>query len=181
MESDANLSCDIPPDKCLSSSDSSNENISFENQLERGENTSEGSVLDGNPGVIKFKPRTYSAKRSNKVGCNISKCNANECDDTIVCGECDANIHYRCSKLPAYQLHRFLTARNYRKFVCELCCGVIPMAIVENCADSNSPNSITSIEAVKVESLWKNSGFLQFCPKSKTHPFLCKIYRRFHF
>ena len=34
---------------------------------------------------------------------------------------------------------------------------------------------------LKVESLWKNSGFLQFCPKSKTHPFLCKIYRRFHF
>ena len=104
MESDANLSCDIPPDKCLSSSDSSNENISFENQLERGENTSEGSVLDGNPGVIKFKPRTYSAKRSNKVGCNIPKCNANEGDDTIVCGECDANIHYRCSKLSAAQV-----------------------------------------------------------------------------
>ena len=27
----------------------------------------------------------------------------------------------------------------------------------------------------------KNSGFLQFYRKSKTHPFLCKIYHRFHF
>ena len=34
-----------------------------------------------------------------------------------------------------------------------MCCGVIPIAIVENCADSNSPNSITSIEAVKENNL----------------------------
>ena len=34
-----------------------------------------------------------------------------------------------------------------------MCCGVIPIAIVENCVDSNSPNSITSIEAVKENNL----------------------------
>ena len=37
------------------------------------------------------------------------------------------------------------------------------------------------VSRLKAEGLWKNSGFLQFCPKSKTHPFLCEIYRRFHF
>ena len=95
MDSDTKLSCDIPPDKSLSNTDSSNGTLSFENLLELIENTSEVSVPDGNLGDIKLKPRACISKRSNKVGCNIPKCNANESDVTIVCGECDANIHYK--------------------------------------------------------------------------------------
>ena len=53
----------------------------------------------------------------------------------------------------------------------------------KNCASLTIKTfqGMTNSDDIKVESLWKNSGFLQFCPKSKTHPFLCKIYRRFHF
>ena len=36
------------------------------------------------------------------------------------CNECKLQIHYECTRLPAYQLHQFKT-KGYRKYICDSC------------------------------------------------------------
>ena len=66
-----------------------------------------------------------ATKKNSPQGCNRLNCVING-SETIRCGQCNANVHYECTRLPGYQIHRFLTASHYRKFVCEVCCGEIP-------------------------------------------------------
>ena len=42
----------------------------------------------------------------------------------VKCNECKVFTHYRCTKLPAYQLLVFKTGK--RRYVCETCAGPVP-------------------------------------------------------
>ena len=84
---------------------------------------SELSVIAEGIKQIAIKPCSSAAKDSAKNKCNYEFCNVIG-EEMIICGECSVAVHFKCSKLPAYQIHRFLTARNYRKYVCENSCSV---------------------------------------------------------
>ena len=127
MEDDINLSSDIRPDK------SEQRNSTDEHVIERNvdmsyrdnsssllkddDRCSELSVIAKGIKQIAIKPCSSDAKDANEFHDVIG-------DEAIICGECSVAVHFKCSKLPAYQIHRFLTARNYRKYVCENCCSV---------------------------------------------------------
>ena len=147
MEEDANLSGDIPPDKLRDSVcvgvdlpvvySPSIANRGTTNNTP-GElythGTSNVSFSNDTHKELTIKKRNSNAKHLLKTGCNDSKCNTSS-NDALVCGECSANVHYECSRLPGYQIHTFLTAKNYRKFVCETCCGEIPTTCCKNDCD----------------------------------------------
>ena len=40
-------------------------------------------------------------------------------------------IHFKCTSLPAYQLHHFVNTKGYRRYECSSCSGVIPQHILE--------------------------------------------------
>ena len=85
--------------------------------------TSEISLLaEGISKIMTTNVLPSIAKAPTKSTCNYPFCDTVN-GDVLVCGECSAGVHYKCSKLPAYQIRRFVTARNYRKYVCESCCG----------------------------------------------------------
>ena len=58
------------------------------------------------------------------------------------CNECKLQIHYECTRLPAYQLHQFKT-KGYRKYICESCTVDIPNEIKELC-DNVAASCVTS-------------------------------------
>ena len=58
------------------------------------------------------------------------------------CNECKLQIHYECTRLPAYQLHQFKT-KGYRKYICESCTIDIPNKIKELC-DNVAASCVTS-------------------------------------
>ena len=124
MEADIDLSSGIPPDKA------DNDELNGVNVIEKNsvtdikENssaspdnspkTSEVSLLAEGIKGITIKTRTSVVKEPARNKCNYVFCDVEE-GEVIVCGECSAAVHFKCSKLPAYQLHRFLSANNYRK------------------------------------------------------------------
>ena len=55
--------------------------------------------------------------------CTPGGCIPDEDQYKLECSECKRQVHYRCTKLPAYQIHLFLV-KGYRKFVCTNCIEV---------------------------------------------------------
>lgn len=56
----------------------------------------------------------------------LPKCTRSQCIDDgdsnkLECSLCKRLSHYTCTGLPAYQVHHFLSTKNYRKFVCVSC------------------------------------------------------------
>ena len=145
MDGDTNLSSDIPPDK-------PENNLATDNAVEvspySNQKTSEVSILASNFNQLTIK----SKKVATTICCNNPQRESphkDKDDGVIVCSECFAILHYKCTKLPAYQLHRFLTARNYRKFVCGSCCGEIPNDFIEKCIDIEA--EMNELRRLKVE------------------------------
>ena len=138
MEGDIDLSSDVSPDKSQNGIVDADINVMEKTSAtsKEGKNTSEVSLLaEGFKGMtIKIKPIVSIANASTKKCCNHPLCDT-ENKDVIVCGECSTSVHFKCSKLPAYQIHRFLTAKNYRKYVCESCCGELPNEFAIKCSD----------------------------------------------
>ena len=66
-----------------------------------------------------------ATKKSNKKGCNKPKCSTQD-SETLVCNTCNANVHFECTRLPGYQIHKFIHVSRYRNYVCEICSGDIP-------------------------------------------------------
>ena len=61
---------------------------------------------------------------STQFFCNDTECMTSEDDEhTLVCIKCMRLVHYKCSKLPAYQIHVINTKRNY-PFYCKNCVDV---------------------------------------------------------
>ena len=58
------------------------------------------------------------------ASCTQETCDFSERDDkNFQCNQCKRLIHYRCTGLPLYQIHQFLT-KKYRNYVCVSCTQV---------------------------------------------------------
>ena len=55
--------------------------------------------------------------------CTLSACISDEDIYKMKCNECQRLVHYKCTRLPTYQLQQFLT-KGYRNFVCVKCVEV---------------------------------------------------------
>ena len=64
-----------------------------------------------------------SRRRSEPVTQCIKGCTVDDDDKKLTCDKCLKFFHYRCTGLPVFQIHHFLT-KNYRKFRCEGCTKV---------------------------------------------------------
>ena len=63
--------------------------------------------------------------------CTESLCIENKDINKLQCGQCKRKVHYKCTRLPAYQLQRYLVAslgQYYSKFLCSNCV-VVPDSI----------------------------------------------------
>ena len=119
MEGDINMPSDIPPNKSISLS----QNSTVDSDNTTTENIREVSLLAEELARTDMTIRTYVSisKASTTEACNYPLCDTAN-GDVIVCGDCLAGVHFKCSKLPAYQIHRFITTKNYGKYVRESCC-----------------------------------------------------------
>ena len=171
MDSDTDISSDIPPDK-ENHSPVDEDDVTIQiskDSAETTKSTSEVSLLGTRLKQLEITSSgTSIVKRTKKISCKYPLCK-DVSSKVIVCGECSANIHYKCSKLPAYQLHRFLTARNYRKFVCEFCCGHIPAEIAQNYIDTSESLDTTLCNASIQECKEKEYNTLQKLLDEKEH------------
>ena len=64
-----------------------------------------------------------------RSGCTPYSCLCDDDQYKLECVECKRHVHYRCTRLPDYQIQLFLT-KKYRKYVCENCIEV-PEYLVE--------------------------------------------------
>ena len=66
-----------------------------------------------------------------KLICNNTHCTSDEDEDegSLVCTKCRRLVHYRCTKLPAYQIQVINTKRNYA-YYCQNCVTV-PQELLE--------------------------------------------------
>ena len=84
-------------------------------------------------------PRS-SEKKS--PACTAAGCTKEADTQMINCTKCERNTHFRCTRLPGYQLGMFMT-KGYRKFLCAPCCGEVHSDYLEN--DSpQTPNPIAT-------------------------------------
>ena len=126
MKGDTDISCDIPPDKADTNEKKSVTDIEEYSPTspDNSRKTSEVSLLAEGIKGITITTRSSIVKAPNRNKCNYVFCDVVE-GEVKVCGESSAAVQFKCSKLPAYQLHRFISAKNYRKYVCENCCRTI--------------------------------------------------------
>ena len=62
-----------------------------------------------------------------EIKCTINACIEDNEINKLQCGQCKRKVHYKCSRLPAYQLQRYLVAslgQYYSKFLCANCVNV---------------------------------------------------------
>ena len=69
-----------------------------------------------------------TSHKDDEDGNHSSKCTSVKCiqDEDIYkleCYDCKRRVHYKCTKLPAFQVQLFLT-KHYRRFVCVNCIDV---------------------------------------------------------
>ena len=93
-----------------------------------------------------------------------TKCTENTCIDDkdinkLQCGQCKRKVHYKCSRLPAYQLQRYLVAslgQYYSKFLCSNCVNV-PDSILKELivSDVISLENQITMQKEKIESYEK--------------------------
>ena len=77
--------------------------------------------------------------------CTESICIENNDMNKLQCGQCKRKVHYKCTRLPAYQLQRYLVAslgQYYSKFLCSNCV-VVPDSIQKELA---AADNIVSLE-----------------------------------
>ena len=89
-----------------------------------------------------------------KKGCNKQNC-ASDNTETLLCSTCSSNVHYECTGLPGYQIYRFVNAARYRKYVCEICSGEIPLNF---CVGDKVVGTDVAlhVSSEKLNSDWKN-------------------------
>ena len=52
--------------------------------------------------------------------CTSQKCKADESQHFLVCANCKRSVHYRCTRLPLYQIEQFVS-KKVRKYTCVNC------------------------------------------------------------
>ena len=77
--------------------------------------------------------------------CTENSCIEDNDINKLQCGQCKRKVHYKCTRLPAYQLQRYLVAslgQYYSKFLCSNCV-VVPDSIQKELA---AADNIVSLE-----------------------------------
>jgi hypothetical protein len=72
--------------------------------------------------------------------CTESLCIEKNDMNKLQCGQCKRKVHYKCTRLPAYQLQRYLVAslgQYYSKFLCSNCV-VVPDSIQKELAAADN-------------------------------------------
>ena len=67
-----------------------------------------------------------SSTNTAQLICTITECTDDQDADSLQCSKCKRMVHYRCTKLPAYQIHLFKTRlknKSYR-YQCQNCVEV---------------------------------------------------------
>ena len=73
------------------------------------------------------KEKMSNSKKNSKLVCTAHECvNPYEDPDVLKCGSCDRKVHYRCTRLPAYQIHVFKSTTKKRTYIyqCQNCVDV---------------------------------------------------------
>ena len=63
--------------------------------------------------------------------CTETSCTEEDDEGMIKCSKCKRAVHFRCTKLPFYQLRLFFT-KSYRTYVC-VNCGTVPEEFQKFC------------------------------------------------
>ena len=104
--------------------------------------------------------------RTEELQCTVSTCIEDKDINKLQCGQCKRKVHYKCSRLPAYQLQRYLVAslgQFYSKFLCQNCVNV-PDSILKEMTISDNvvslENEIT-MQKEKIEAYEKELSELR--------------------
>ena len=57
------------------------------------------------------------------LNCSMTRCNPDESSQKLVCADCKRSVHYKCTKLPAYQIQAYITKKK-RNYYCASCIEV---------------------------------------------------------
>ena len=101
-----------------------------------------------------------------ELQCTVSTCIEDKDINKLQCGQCKRKVHYKCSRLSAYQLQRYLVAslgQYYNKFLCQNCVNV-PDSILKEMTISDNvislENEIT-MQKEKIEAYEKELNELR--------------------
>ena len=89
--------------------------------------------------------------------CTNSKCEEDDDIYKLECKLCQRLVHYRCTRLPLYQLNHY-TIKGFRKFICENCTQ-IQTHLKEICNESTVEESSPGLEQ-KISDLQKDRSSL---------------------
>ena len=64
-----------------------------------------------------------STSKDSPIICTLSNCIDDQDADVLKCYKCKRRVHYRCTRLPAYQIQVFINKRIY-KYECQNCVEV---------------------------------------------------------
>ena len=81
--------------------------------------------------------------------CTPASCIQDNDKFKVECKECKRLVHYRCTRLPLYQLQQFLT-KNYRQYICENCIVVhkdLPETVNEVTGIGKTERSFAKVSA----------------------------------
>ena len=79
--------------------------------------------------------------------CSDSTCQTDDDSNFLTCDECKRNVHFKCTKLPAYQVQRFIKMEN-QKFVC-INCTQIEAKIMEVFSSSPSTQNGSNLDIIE--------------------------------
>ena len=58
------------------------------------------------------------------LNCSATRCNEDENINKLVCADCKRSFHYRCTKLPAYQIQAYIVKKKRNYYCCN--CITVP-------------------------------------------------------
>ena len=64
--------------------------------------------------------RDQESTLSTSLCCSVTRCNPDEDTKKLVCADCERSVHYRCTKLPAYQIQAYIVKKK-RNYFCSTC------------------------------------------------------------
>ncbi len=76
-----------------------------------------------------LKTTTSTKRKEAPLVCSEIECINDHDNDCLICEACKRPVHYRCTRLPAYQIASIITKRN-AKYFCQKCI-IIPQELLE--------------------------------------------------
>ena len=86
-----------------------------------------------------------------KLGCALNGCEEKVNNFMLKCSDCRKNVHYKCSRLPMYQIYLYKSGK--RKYICEPCVGDIPADFREQVTDIFNPTELSEDTKYKEDTI----------------------------